>query len=131
MSKLHQTYLLKKDEDSFKYYLFKCGAFYIFLDDDAKAISEISTLKLTNLNSKVVKCGFPVIAIDRYLRIFNNLGLSIEIIDDTLDNKVMILSDEKYKKIAKILEKIDLNNTTPIESMKILSNIKGIIDDEL
>lgn len=125
MSKMHQAYLSKKDEDSFKYYLFKCGAFYIFIDEDAKAISEIVPLKLTNLNSTIVKCGFPVVAIDRYLKIFNNLGLSIEMVDNNIDQVV----DLNYRKIFNILNKIDINYTTPIEAMAILSNIKGIISE--
>lgn len=53
MSKMYLKYLEKKKDNNNKYYLFKSGAFYIFLDEDAKNISKITTLCLTNLNKDV------------------------------------------------------------------------------
>ncbi len=61
MSKLYKTYLILKNQDKNTLYLFKSGIFYIFLDENAKIISNILNLKLTNLSPTVVKCGFPVI----------------------------------------------------------------------
>lgn len=57
MSKLYKQYVSLKIKDSNKMYLFKCGIFYIFLDEDAKIMSKFLDLKLTNLNSVVVKCS--------------------------------------------------------------------------
>ena len=67
MSKLYNEYLKRKKIDNNKYYLFKSGLFYIFIDEDAKYISNITLLKLTNLNNNVVKCGFPSNSLDKYL----------------------------------------------------------------
>ena len=71
MSKLYQTYAALKMQDSSQLYLFKSGIFYIFLDEDAKLISTKFNLKLTNLNSIVVKCGFPTSQIEKYTNLFN------------------------------------------------------------
>ena len=47
--KLYDKYKYLKKIDSNKNYLFKSGNFYIFLDEDAKVISSVTTLKLTML----------------------------------------------------------------------------------
>lgn len=80
MSSLYMKYLEKKKLDKETYYLFKTGNFYIFIDEDAKKISEVVPLKLTNLTSDILKCGFPVNALERYLTIFKNLSFKIKII---------------------------------------------------
>ena len=59
MSKLYQKYQQLKKENPEKCYLFKSGIFYIFLEDDAKKLGPMLSLKITNLNDSVVKCGFP------------------------------------------------------------------------
>ena len=79
MSKLYNEYIRKKKEDNNKYYLFKSGMFYIFLDEDAKQINKINPLNITNLNNDIVKCGFPSNSLDKYLNIFSNLGLDMEL----------------------------------------------------
>ena len=75
MSKLYLEYKRKKDENKDKYYLFKSGLFYIFIDEDAKYISKITLLKLTNLSNDIVKCGFPKNSLDKYIDLFNKLDL--------------------------------------------------------
>lgn len=77
MSKIYDNYLKLKKSNSNKYYLFKSGSFYIFIDEDAKKISEITTLKPTNLTNDIVKCGFPKSALDKYMSIFKNLNIDI------------------------------------------------------
>ena len=57
MSKLYEKYLVLKQRETNKLYLFKSGIFYLFLDDDAKKVSSLLNLKLTNLNKNVV---FPL-----------------------------------------------------------------------
>ena len=59
MSNLYKKYLSLKIENSENFYLFESGIFYIFLAEDAKVMSPVLNLKLTNLNSIIVKCGFP------------------------------------------------------------------------
>ena len=49
MSKLYMKYLEKKNIDKNKYYLFECGMFYIFIDDD-----EIFNIEIVNNNDKDV-----------------------------------------------------------------------------
>ena len=60
-------YLEKKNIDKNKYYLFECGTFYIFIDDDAYKISKYVPFKITKLNENIVKCGFPKNSIDKYM----------------------------------------------------------------
>ena len=69
MGKLYIEYLKRKKEDCNKYYLFKSGLFYIFIDEDAKEISKITSLNITSLNNDIVKCGFPSNSLNKYLRI--------------------------------------------------------------
>lgn len=87
MSKLYQTYVALKIQDSSQLYLFKSGIFYIFIDEDAKLISSLFNLKLTNLNSMIVKCGFPTSQLEKYANLFEISNLSFKIID-TLDKTV-------------------------------------------
>ena len=42
VSKIYMEYLKRKKIDSDKYYLFKSGLFYIFIDEDAKYISSVN-----------------------------------------------------------------------------------------
>ena len=46
MGRLYLKYLKKKDENREKYYLFKSGIFYIFIDEDAIRISKIVPFNL-------------------------------------------------------------------------------------
>ena len=86
MSKLYEKYLsLKKENDSILY-LFKSGIFYIFLDEDAKKISNILNLKLSNLNENVLKCGFPVNSLQKYLNLLKNMNYDVQIIENNYNN---------------------------------------------
>ena len=58
MSKLYEryNYLKRTDTDGeHTLYLFKSGIFFIFLQEDAKIASGLLHLKITQLNSEVVK----------------------------------------------------------------------------
>ena len=82
MSKLYSKYLsLKKETNSSKIYLFKSGIFFLFIDEDAKMMSQLLQLKLTNLNPTVLKCGFPVNSLEKYMPLLEQTGKTIEIID--------------------------------------------------
>lgn len=123
MSKLYKRYLEEKSKDSNYLYLFRSGMFYIFLDEDAKKINSITTLKLTNLNNDIVKCGFPYKCLEKYLEIFENLNLNIKIIE-----KKYI--DNNYEEtIINKIKKIDLNRITPIEPFEILKEIKRLLNE--
>lgn len=92
MSKLFNNYISLKSQDSNKFYLFKSGIFYIFLDDDARAMSQQFGFKLSNLNNSVVKCGFPTNSLDQYIEKFKVAGYSVHIVCDdnikTVSNSV-------------------------------------------
>ena len=91
MSKLYDKYLELKKKDESKMYLFRCGNFYIFLDDDAYQINEYVVLKITSFAKNVCKCGFSLSSLDNYLKVFQNHKLSIEVVEPT----EVILSDEE------------------------------------
>jgi len=126
MSKLYLEYIKRKKEDNSKYYLFKSGIFYIFIGEDAKKISKITPLNLTNLNKEIVKCGFPENSLDKYVNIFNNLNLDIVIVNNISCDKKKSINDKVINKI----KNIDINKITPVESLNILSVLKGMLVNE-
>ncbi len=120
MSSLYLKYLKEKKENEDTYYLFKVGNFYIFIDEDAKKISKVVPLKLTNLTSDILKCGFPINALERYLTIFKNLSFKIKIIEEKNIN---------VDKVIKKIKNINIEKTTPIKALNILNEIKGMLNE--
>ncbi|MDD3453683.1 MAG: hypothetical protein PHN42_05390 [Bacilli bacterium] len=88
MSKLYDEYLIKKQDNNKKLYIFKNGNFYILLGEDAKIISEELNLKLTNFCNESKKCGFPVTELDKYTKFISLLGYEYEIVLDEI-NKII------------------------------------------
>lgn len=80
MSKLYKNYVSLKVQDCSKYYLFKCGLFFIFLDEDARTMSSVLGLKLTNLTPTIQKCGFPCNSLEKYLNLLENTPYNIHIV---------------------------------------------------
>ena len=74
---MYNKYVELKEVNSSTLYLFKSGAFYIFLEDDAITINKYINLKLTNFGNKYIKCGFPINIYDNYINIFKILNLYI------------------------------------------------------
>ena len=74
-------------------------------------------LVLLHLNKDIVKCGFPINSLDKYMNIFHNLNIDIKIINN-------VKEEIDIKKLLKKLEKIDIDNITPIESINILNELK-------
>ena len=126
MSKLYIEYLKRKRIDESKYYLFKSGLFYIFLDEDARNISKITPLNITNLNNDSVKCGFPSNSLDKYLNIFNNLGITIEVIEEINKENNKEISEKVINKI----KKINIDNLTPLKALNILNELKEMLKNE-
>ena len=122
MSKLYMKYLEKKNIDKNKYYLFECGMFYIFIDDDAYKISKYVPFKITRLNENIVKCGFPKNSIDKYIEIFNNLELDIEIVNNNDKDGV-------NNKIIKMIKDIDIDNISPLKAIEILYKFKELLNE--
>ena len=126
MSKLYENYLLLKKQDNSKLYLFKSGIFYLFLDDDAKIVSPILNLRLTNLNEKVLKCGFPVNNLNKYINLITSNGYEVNIIDS--NNKEVYksndyISNENIKNFIKSISKIDTNLLSISEAYEKLDHI--------
>ena len=122
MSKLYMKYLEKKNIDKDKYYLFECGMFYIFIDDDAYKISKYVPFKITKLNENIVKCGFPKNSIDKYIEIFNNLELDIEIVNNNDKDGI-------NNKIIKMIKDIDIDNISPLKAIEILYKFKELLNE--
>ncbi len=120
MSKLYKKYLELKEKDSNKYYLFECGIFYLFLDEDAIKINELFGLKLTHLNDEIYKCGFPIRSIEKYLNYFNENHLDVFLVE----KESRAYSVDFCMDIICYIKSIDLNKITPMEALNILSDVK-------
>lgn len=115
---MFNKYLELKKNNNNKLYLFKSGNFYIFLDEDAKTISKYTTLKLSSFSNNVLKCGFPLSSLDKYLEIFNNIKLNIEIIDN---------KNNKLNQYLDYIKNLNISNMNPLECMNILNKLKDLI----
>lgn len=82
MSKLYKRYNELKATNDNQLYLFKSGMFFIFLDNDAKLVSNELNLKLTKLNDNIVKCGFPINSFEKYSNLLKERGFEFSIIDE-------------------------------------------------
>ena len=126
MSKLYEKYKSFKKLDNQTIYLFKSGIFYIFLSNDAILMSQLLNLKLTNLNSNILKCGFPQNSIDRYLYKIECLGYNLKIIDS---NNISTSTNEysQNKTIKNFIEEIsniDVDNLSIKEAYDFIYKIK-------
>ena len=127
MSKLYEKYLVLKQNESNKLYLFKSGIFYLFLDADAQKVSSLLNLKLTNLNDNVVKCSFPVKNLSQYLHKFNLLGLDVSVIDSVQEKPCpskSYVSNLEIINFIKDLSTIDSNKLSIREAYSLIDNIQ-------
>ena len=115
MSKLYDLYENLKQKDSKTLYLFKSGIFYIFLDEDAKIIHNLFNLKLTNLNDKIVKCGFPASSLDKYIKLLNQqTAYEFKIIDNNTSTSYNLNDYSLDKSVKDLLLRISNINTENI-----------------
>lgn len=127
MSKLIKKLNDLKKQDASSIYIFRVGIFYNILNEDAKLLNEKLGLKLTSLGPEIVKCGFPISSLNKYIEKFKELQLKYKIIDD-LPNNTNIVDYSNNIEIKKILNKIlnlDMNNTTFQQSFNILLEIQN------
>lgn len=127
MSKLTTKLNELKKIDASSIYIFRVGIFYNILNEDAKLLNEKLGLKLTSLGPEIIKCGFPISSLNKYIEKFNELQLKYKIIDD-LPNNSNINDYSNNIEIKKILNKIinlDMNNTTFQQSFNILLEIQN------
>lgn len=128
MSKLYQKYTYLKKQNSENLYLFKSGIFYIFLDDDAKKMSPILSLKLTNLNEKILKCGFPVSKLDKYLSILKALPYKIDIIDEVKAEPTTVsnyIDKQLLENLVIQLCQLDLDTLSIREAFALLGKLQN------
>lgn len=128
MSKLFEIYKKLKQNDNETLYLFKSGIFYIFLDNDAKIINKILGLKLTNLNDKTVKCGFPSNSLQKYIRLLSSANYKIKIIDNSTNTsfklKDFIISADNLE-LLKTISNVNEDNLSIKDAFEFISNIKN------
>ena len=126
MSKLYEKYLLLKKQDSSTLYLFRSGIFYMLLDEDAKKMSPLLNLKLTNLNETVLKCSFPVNNLAKYTSLIQNNGYKISIVDshtkETHSSSEYILN-AKIKNFVKEISSINSNSLSIREAYSFIDKI--------
>lgn len=97
MSKIYDKYKILKTSNNYNsntLYLFKAGLFFIFIDEDAKIVSNLLNLKLGNLNDTIVKCGFPCNSLQKYLTLLKNTPYNVEIV--SLDNQESPMTSNNY-----------------------------------
>ncbi len=126
MSKLYDMYLSLKSDDNSKIYLFKNGIFYIFLDKDARLMSSLLNLKLTNLNENIVKCGFPINTLNKYYNYIKNLGYDVSIIEPSTKeytSSESSLQQQKIKDFLKYLSNINSDTLSITEAYSLISDI--------
>ena len=125
MSKLYEKYLSLKKEDNSTYYLFKSGIFYIFLDNDAKKMSNILNLKLGNLNENVVKCGFPINSLNKYMNLIKSENCNVKIIENSIPktNLNLMNSNKEFLDFLNRIASINPDNLSIKEVYLFLDNI--------
>lgn len=125
MSKLYDKYLNFKKQNPDQIYLFKSGIFYIALEDDALELSEQFNFKLTNLNDKVIKCGFPCSSINKYSHLFSLFNLNVKIIENSTNFDLNNYAEnEILSDIIHSIKNIDINNLSVKDSYKFIENLK-------
>ena len=128
MSKLYEKYkTLKQEKSSQILYLFRYGIFFIFLEDDARLVSQALGLKLGKLNDTVVKCGFPINSLDKYTVLLKNMGYTIEIIDNhttSCFSSTNYLQNEQLEKLMQDVIKVDINTLSVREAYELLHKIQ-------
>lgn len=127
MSKLFNIYQNLKQEDSETLYLFKSGIFYIFIDNDAKKVHDLLDLKLTNLNTEIVKCGFPENSLQKYLKLLSLTKYNVKIIDSTSNTSFKVKDftmNTSNIDLLKTLSSVNENNLSVKDAYEFITNIK-------
>lgn len=127
MSKLYNYYTILKMQNPNKFFLFKCGIFFIFLDEDAKTMSKILNLKLGNLNNEIVKCGFPEVSLNKYLNILESLNFDVEIVSSTESSTInpqKYLDNTKIENIVQKILELDIDKLSISQTYDFLNKIQ-------
>lgn len=129
MSKLLNKYKECKLKDETKVYMFESGIFYIFVNEDAKMVSDKINLKLTNVND-YYKCGFPIKSKDKYFTYLTDNNIDFELVKIT-DGKSKIINDIPEKRaeneIIRKLKSINVEYLMDSEAKDFLYELKELI----
>lgn len=127
MSKLYNQYVILKIKNPNKFFLFKNGIFFIFIDKDAKILSKILNLKLGHLNTDILKCGFPEQSLDKYMNVLNSLNYDVEIINNTssIQSYKNYTDNAKLKELLIDIMKLDIDKLSISQAYDILYNIQN------
>lgn len=125
MSKLLNNYNELKKKDASIIYLFRVGIFYNILNEDAKLLNQELGLKITNLSPEIIKCGFPINSLNKYIEKLNKKQLKYEIIDTAPKE----LNIDSYYKIINKIRKIDIDHINGVQALNILSELKKEVEN--
>lgn len=130
MSKLLDKYNNLKNNNSDILYLFKNGAFYIALQDDAYLLSNLFNLKITKLNDIANKCGFPCSSFDKYYIKLNNLGQKFKIIENNaIYTSENYLNNQKVQILINEIKTLDISAMSVSEAFKFLETLKSQVEN--
>ncbi len=123
MSYIYEKYKNLKNENQDCYYLFECGAFYLFLDKDSHDMSSFLSLKELPFNKEIMKCGFPKNALSKYKQMLDDKKIIYQIIESeekTKRSTNYVSSDD----LRKYLSQLDIYRISPMEAFQILVELK-------
>lgn len=124
MSRLLNTYKNLKKQNTDVIYLFKSGAFYLALEEDAKMFSDQFGLKLINLNDEAVKCGFPCSSFSKYYLMLNSMNKDFKVIDkDTISDAEVYLENIEVIKLLNKIKEIDVDKLSISEAFKFIEDV--------
>ena len=129
MSKIYESYKIFKEENPETLAIYKIGIFYVLIDADAKLISDITGLKLTQLNPDIVKCGFPIVSLPKYTNILNHKNIKYKILENK-DKYKKIDDEENYinniivESIIEKIKNIDIYSITPRQALNIIEDFQ-------
>jgi DNA mismatch repair ATPase MutS len=132
LSKLYNTYLALKKQDSQTIYLFKSGIFFIAIDDDARTLSNAFDFKLSNLNNDILKCGFPCSSFYKYHSLFQSHNFTVRIIEPDSNTLYGISEYKQRKDITELLDfinSIDIDNLSVSKAYQLIEDLKNKVSE--
>ena len=95
------------------------------MDNDAKFMSNILQLKLTNFTPELVKCGFPINSLNKYMNIFKTLNYDVEIVNNSTNNKSSFSNQIEVEKFIKEIANVNTNLLSVSEAYSFINKIKA------
>ena len=131
MSKIYDNYIhLKSNDDGNTLYLFKYGIFFIFIDEDANIASNILNLKLSHLNDTIVKCGFHVNYLEKYIKLLQTTSYSVQIVYSNYNNTLSpseFIYNESLKSLVNSIIQLDIDSLSISEAFEFLHTTQNKI----